>query len=58
MNDPALEIEIIHSSRKASKRSVIRGRATPRVLHSARGGVSFFRQLLHCLEELRRLPDE
>jgi hypothetical protein len=25
---------------------------------SARGGVCFFRQLLHCLEELRGLPNK
>jgi len=29
-----------------------------RRLRLARGGVRFFRQLFHGLEELRRLPDE
>src|ERR1700693_6193704 len=42
MNDPALEIGIIHSCRKASKRGVIRlpGRTTPRVFYTERVAAS------------------
>jgi len=57
----AVQIGIIHSCRKATKRTVIQTSwpvEATRDLDPARGSVRLFRQLFHCLEELRCLPNK
>ena len=58
---PAVQIGIIHSCRQATKRTADQTSESlepKRGLQFACGSVRLFRQLVHCLEEPRCLPNK